>query len=144
MKNWAGNGYIFEGTKGKLIGNYSELPPRLLPHHGAWEKWKQYPQTLERVPEGHYVQWVNGCMKGYEKAKLSSPFSYAGPFTEAVLMGNPGHSAATNTRKGDAEKQNPLPGQEKATLGCQKYENHQLRPGQFFRKKGIIGKGGVL
>ncbi len=81
-----GNGYIFEGTKGKLIGNYAELP-RLLPTT-RMEEMEAVPQTLERVPEGHYVQWVNGCMKGYDKAKLSSPFSYAGPFTEAVLMGN--------------------------------------------------------
>ncbi len=44
-------------------------------------------QTLARVPEGHYVQWVNACMKGYGKAELSSPFDYAGPFTEALLLG---------------------------------------------------------
>ena len=80
------NGVIFEGTKGKLIGNYSEMP-RLLPTTRMGEI-DSVPKTLARVPEGHYVQWVNGCMKGYEKAELSSPFSYAGPFTEAVIMGN--------------------------------------------------------
>jgi hypothetical protein len=45
-------------------------------------------KTLPRVPEGHYVQWVNACIAGYGKAELSSPFDYAGPLTEAILMGN--------------------------------------------------------
>ncbi|MFZ1751799.1 MAG: gfo/Idh/MocA family oxidoreductase, partial [Saprospiraceae bacterium] len=31
--------------------------------------------------------WVNGCMKGYGNAELSSSFDYAGPFTEAILLG---------------------------------------------------------
>ena len=46
------------------------------------------PQTLARVPEGHYVQWVNACIAGYGKGVTSSPFSYAGPFTESILIGN--------------------------------------------------------
>jgi hypothetical protein len=48
-------------------------------------------QTIARVPEaeaGHYKQWVDACMAGYGKMQLSSPFEYAGPFTEAVIMGN--------------------------------------------------------
>jgi predicted dehydrogenase len=80
------NGVIFEGTKGKLIGNYRDAP-RLLPTTRMGEI-DALPVTLPRVPEGHYVQWVNGCMKGYGNVVLSSPFSYAGPFTEAVIMGN--------------------------------------------------------
>ena len=46
------------------------------------------PKTEKRVPEGHYVAWVEACMKGYGESDLSSKFEYAGPFTEAVLMGN--------------------------------------------------------
>jgi hypothetical protein len=46
------------------------------------------PQTIPRVPEGHYVQWVNACIAGYGKNQLSSPFEYAGPLTETILMGN--------------------------------------------------------
>jgi hypothetical protein len=45
-------------------------------------------QTIARVPEGHYLQWVNACIAGYGKAKTSSPFEYAGPFTESILIGN--------------------------------------------------------
>jgi hypothetical protein len=49
------------------------------------------PQTIPRIvgaQEGHYTEWVEACTKGYGNMKLSSSFDYAGPFTEAVLMGN--------------------------------------------------------
>jgi len=45
-------------------------------------------ETIKRVPEGHYIQWVNACIAGYGNAKTSSPFEYAGPFTESILIGN--------------------------------------------------------
>jgi hypothetical protein len=31
---------------------------------------------------------VNACIAGYGKGVTSSPFEYAGPFTESILMGN--------------------------------------------------------
>jgi predicted dehydrogenase len=80
------SGLIFEGTKGKMMGSYN-TPPVLLPSSRMKEVTLP-PATLPRVTEGHYVQWVNACMKGYGKGVVSSPFEYAGPFTEAVLMGN--------------------------------------------------------
>jgi hypothetical protein len=43
---------------------------------------------VTRVPEGHYLQWVNACIAGYGKKELSSSFDYAGPLTESILMGN--------------------------------------------------------
>jgi hypothetical protein len=49
------------------------------------------PQSIPRIPgkeAGHYTQWVDACMKGYGKMELSSPFEYAGPMTESILMGN--------------------------------------------------------
>ena len=45
-------------------------------------------KTIARVPEGHYLQWVNACIAGYGKGITSSPFEYAGPFTESILIGN--------------------------------------------------------
>ena len=72
-----------------MIGNYSVMP-RLLPTSRNSEI-DQVPKTIPRVPggdEGHYTQWINACLKGYGKAHLDSPYSYAGPMTEAVLMGN--------------------------------------------------------
>ena len=82
-------GYIFEGTKGKLVGNYA-IPPTLLPTTRMKEVTLP-PATLPRIQgqqDGHYQQWVTACLSGYGKSTVSSPFEYAGPFTEAVLMGN--------------------------------------------------------
>jgi predicted dehydrogenase len=82
-------GYIFYGTKGKLMGNYS-IPPVLLP--SSLMKEVTFPSpSIPRISgahEGHYTEWVEACYLGYGKKQLSSPFDYAGPFTEAVLMGN--------------------------------------------------------
>lgn len=80
------NGVIFEGSKGKMIGNYSKQP--LLLPNTLMPDIEKVPKTEKRVPEGHYVAWVEACMKGYGESDLSSKFEYAGPFTEAVLMGN--------------------------------------------------------
>ncbi|HEY0654177.1 MAG TPA: Gfo/Idh/MocA family oxidoreductase [Chryseosolibacter sp.] len=88
MGDWDG-GYIFEGTKGKMMGNYNTSPV-LLPT-SRMKDIKLPKQTIARVPggpDGHYTQWVDACKAGYGKMQLSSPFDYAGPFTEAVIMGN--------------------------------------------------------
>ncbi len=79
-------GVIIEGTKGKIMCGTYGSNPRLLPTSKMKEV--NVPKTLDRVPEGHYVQWVNGCIAGYGKNKLSSSFDYAGPLTESILMGN--------------------------------------------------------
>lgn len=79
-------GVIIEGTKGKIMCGTYGSNPRLLPTSRMKEV--TVPQTLARVPEGHYVQWVNACIAGYGKNKLSSSFDYAGPLTESILMGN--------------------------------------------------------
>ncbi len=86
MGDWDG-GVIIEGTKGKLMCGCYSSNPTLLP--AARMKSDELPKPiLARVPEGHYTQWVNACMKGFGKSELSSGFDYAGPFTEAILMGN--------------------------------------------------------
>jgi hypothetical protein len=61
--------------------------PRLLPTKLMTEKTMPA-ETITRVKEGHYLQWVNACIAGYGNAKTSSPFEYAGPFTESILIGN--------------------------------------------------------
>ena len=85
MGNWDG-GVIFEGTKGSLMADCYGANPRLIPTARMEEEMPA--ETEERVPEGHYLQWVNACMKGYEDGKTSSSFDYAGPFTESILIGN--------------------------------------------------------
>lgn len=84
--NWDG-GVLFIGTKGKLLLDCYGANPRLLPTKLMKEK-KMPEEKIKRVPEGHYLQWVNACIAGYGKEETSSPFSYAGPFTESILMGN--------------------------------------------------------
>ncbi len=84
--NWDG-GVLFIGTKGKLLADCYGANPRLLPTSKMKESILPK-QTITRVPEGHYVQWVNAAIDGYGKGKTSSPFEYAGPFTESILIGN--------------------------------------------------------
>jgi predicted dehydrogenase len=84
--NWDG-GVLLVGTKGKLLLDCYGANPRLLPSKLMQEK-AMPKEKIKRVPEGHYLQWVNACIAGYGNAETSSPFSYAGPFTESILMGN--------------------------------------------------------
>jgi predicted dehydrogenase len=80
-------GAIITGTKGKIMCSCYGANPTLLPTSRMSEA-ANVPKTLARVPEGHYVQWVNACIAGYGQKELSSPFDYAGPLTETILMGN--------------------------------------------------------
>ena len=80
-------GVIITGTKGKIMCGTYGAKPTLLPTSRMSEA-ASIPQKLARVPEGHYVQWVNACIAGYGQKELSSPFDYAGPLTETILMGN--------------------------------------------------------
>lgn len=84
--SWDG-GVLFIGTKGKLLTDCYGANPRMLPTTLMKDK-NPAPETVKRVPEGHYLQWVNACIAGHSNATTSSPFEYAGPFTESILMGN--------------------------------------------------------
>jgi predicted dehydrogenase len=84
-----GNGTLFIGTKGKMYAStYSDaatlLPTGLTKNAKAPQKWARVPGGAE----GHYAQWVEGCIAGYGKTELSSSFDKAGPLTEALLMAN--------------------------------------------------------
>jgi len=82
-------GAIIVGTKGKIMCGTYGLNPTLLP--SSRNKEMNVAKTLPRVTGaqgGHYAQWVNACIAGYGKQELSSPFEYAGPLTETILMGN--------------------------------------------------------
>ncbi|MBT1699019.1 Gfo/Idh/MocA family oxidoreductase [Fulvivirgaceae bacterium PWU4] len=83
------SGILFEGTKGKMMASEYAANARLLPTSRTNEV--KVPQKLARVPggaEGHYAQWVEGCIAGYGKMELSAPFEKSGPLTEAILMAN--------------------------------------------------------
>ncbi|HYE54753.1 MAG TPA: Gfo/Idh/MocA family oxidoreductase, partial [Chitinophagaceae bacterium] len=69
MGNWDG-GVIFEGTKGKLMCDCYGANPRLLPTKLMKQTNMPAPK-IKRVPEGHYIQWVNACIDGYGKGQTS-------------------------------------------------------------------------
>ena len=88
-ESFGGNdgGAMFIGDKSKMLVDCYGENPRLLPS-SLMKNTTMPAQTIARVPEGHYLQWVNACIAGYGKLKTSSPFEYAGPFTESILIGN--------------------------------------------------------
>jgi len=82
-------GMIFEGTKGKLMAGLFGRNPTLLPTKKMKET-SLLPSAfpfVEKGTEGHQLQWVNACKKGYG-SYTSSSFATSGPLTETVLMGN--------------------------------------------------------
>ena len=81
-----GGGAIIVGTKGKMMCSTYGNNVTLLPMSRN-QQVNQAP-VMKRVPEGHYVQWINACIAGFGKNELSSTFDYAGPLTETILMGN--------------------------------------------------------
>jgi len=81
-----GGGAIIIGTKGKMMCGTYGSNPTLLPT--SRNSQVHVAKKLARVPEGHYAQWVNACIAGFGKQEVSSPFEYAGPLTETILMGN--------------------------------------------------------
>ncbi len=85
--NWDG-GVLFEGTNGKLLVDCYGSNPRLLPT-SIMEHVKVEP-SLDRVPNdmgGHMQDFFKACKENNPKHP-SSNFDYAGPFTEAILLGN--------------------------------------------------------
>jgi len=79
-----GGGSIFHGEKGIMITDCYSGNPRLLPASKN-ETFTPPAQTLKRVVTSHQGEWVDAILNG---GTTSSPFSYGGPLTEAVLMGN--------------------------------------------------------
>lgn len=87
LGSWNG-GALFHGTNGKLLVDCYGANPRLLPT-SVMEHVKVQP-SLERVPEGmagHMQDFFKAC-KENNPEHPSSNFEYAGPFTEAILLGN--------------------------------------------------------
>jgi len=68
---------LFIGDKGKMLG-YRLIPEARMKEYG------KPPQKIARSP-GHHKEWINAC-KGGPAARAN--FDWAGPLTEAVLVGN--------------------------------------------------------
>ncbi|WP_128545648.1 Gfo/Idh/MocA family protein [Larkinella soli] len=78
-----GGGVLYIGTKGKLMHETYGRNPRLLPKE-KMEAYKKPAQTYPRVGMSHERNWAEAC-KGNGKA--TSPFEYAGPLCETMLLG---------------------------------------------------------
>ena len=80
----AEDGIIFVGDKGKmLVKGWGGEHPRLIPE-SADKAYQRPPKTLPRSI-GHYKEWVQACKTG---SPTRSNFDFAGPLTEAVLLGS--------------------------------------------------------
>ena len=88
-------GSLFVGEKGYL----------LLPHVGSARLFPEKNFAGYKPPKvggnNHYHQWVDACLG---KGKTSAPFSYAGPLTEALLLGVVANRFPEKTLKWDAKK----------------------------------------
>ena len=87
-------GVIYIGDKGVLLhdtyGNHPRLYPQSL-HDAA----AAVPKSLPRIAVSHELNWVQ-AIRG--EAQASSPFSYAGPLTETMLLGLVALRAGQGTR----------------------------------------------
>jgi predicted dehydrogenase len=80
----AEDGIIFVGDKGKmLVRGWGGEHPRLIPESRNQE-YKRPPATLPRSI-GHHKEWIAACKGG---PPPRSNFDFAGPLTEAVLLGS--------------------------------------------------------
>jgi predicted dehydrogenase len=80
----AEDGIIFVGDKGvMLVEGWGGEKPRLLPEQRNRE-YRRPPKTLPRSI-GHHREWVQACKTG---SPTRSSFDFAGPLTEAVLLGS--------------------------------------------------------
>jgi predicted dehydrogenase len=76
-------GVLYLGEKGILIHENYGRNPRILPEP-LLEVAFQVPRTMPRVEETHELNWARAA-KGIGKA--TSPFEYAAPLTEVMLLG---------------------------------------------------------
>lgn len=77
----SGGGNLFVGDKGMLWADYDQY------HLYPEEKFKDFKPPAPTIPRsiGHHKEWILACKTG---KPTTCNFSYAGPLTEAVLLGN--------------------------------------------------------
>jgi len=77
------DGILFVGDKGKmLVEGWGGRSPRLIPEK-RMQEYRRPPKTLPRSV-GHHREWLEACKRG---TPTRSSFDFAGPLTEAVLLG---------------------------------------------------------
>ena len=78
-----GNGILYIGSKGAILGGGWSKSPRIIPG-SKMLAYDRPPKTLPRC-KGHHRNWLDAC-KGI--GRPSTHFDYGGPLTEFTLMGN--------------------------------------------------------
>jgi len=76
-------GVIYVGTKGILMHETYGAKPALFPAE-LMQHTASVPQTMSRITTSHELNWAAACKK---QATASSPFEYAAPLTETMLLG---------------------------------------------------------
>ncbi len=91
-----GSGVVFIGDDGMLLADYGKHV--LLPE----DKFADYqrPEPFIADVPGHHEEWLLACASG---TPTSSPFSYAGPLTEANHLGNVAYRAGQKLHWNAAE-----------------------------------------
>ena len=101
--DWAGskNGVLFIGAEGNLFVGFPEMPELFPRERFASYAWPDLPD------HNHYQEWT-AAIAG--DGQTSCPFSYSGPLTETVLLGNVAYRTgraltwdSENLTTGDAE-----------------------------------------
>lgn len=98
-----GGGVIFVGEKGILMHETYGSNPKMYPE-SLMEEYSNVPEKYTRIQGGrqeHEMNWIR-AIKGEEKA--SSPFDYASPLTETMLLGVVALHAPGQVLRYDGEK----------------------------------------
>lgn len=89
--DWKGsdNGVLFVGEKGNLFVGFPEMP-ELFPR----EAFADF-TFAEQADHNHYTEWTSAILG---EGETSCPFSYSGPLTETVLLGNVAYRSGQTIR----------------------------------------------
>lgn len=83
---WEGNGTLIVGENAMLLCDTYSENVRIIPDARAAELESSLPEeSIPRIEGSHFDEWLRACKGG---VAAGSNFEYAGPFTEAVLLGN--------------------------------------------------------
>ncbi|MCY4561937.1 MAG: Gfo/Idh/MocA family oxidoreductase [Flavobacteriaceae bacterium] len=86
------NGVLLVGEKGTIMSDVYGINPQLFKSGEPIQVVEKTDDPRYDLPEyGHQKSWTKACKAGFnspEHQALTSSFDFAGPLTEAVLMGN--------------------------------------------------------